>query len=657
VEIDTSRLGLNFKANDKLTMQVMQLNPIAIQVLPEQKQLREQVLSQQIKQLLPLQPERQNSLNTVFKAQHLPQLPTPVGRSVQQLLEHVTEKTFLQQPQQLQRAIENSGSFLESKLLQRPEQSVQDFKANLERLISSLKQAISASETSTTQQARRVAIQSLPVTVQNALLAITESPENLSKVPAQVKLALAKLGVTPEQLLMSVLKTQSNVAEKTLPQEGIAPRSTIVSNSAPVDKQAVSQRAAVDIANRTAVIENSLVKQLNEVRTSLIQNPVTNIKVELLPFALQNALKTIIIQPTNLSQVPMQIKSALSKLAIRPEQLLLSQAQSPNKQGEVLGKGMSESETTRNSFNQLTKQVIDQSTASVNNKIAIIENTLLKEINAARESAVLRTPITNISQQQLPVELQTALRDLSGQVSNDMTKLEPQLKSLLARLGITTTQLLSNLLSVQTKNTENFLTTQPSAQGAQTVIPQAQVTRQSEAGQQQAILQNRVAAVEVALLKELLKEAEATHARVQLNQVSMLKDPESVSTPNLWLFDVPVKDKERIELLQVRVEQHKHNAEELEGDIWEVQLRLDTEQLGPLQAMISLHEQDVKVQLTAQWPDTASLLEVSIDELTNNLSGLGVTVSHMDCQCGEVAPVSHQLVSNDIPKGLLDISV
>jgi flagellar hook-length control protein FliK len=189
------------------------------------------------------------------------------------------------------------------------------------------------------------------------------------------------------------------------------------------------------------------------------------------------------------------------------------------------------------------------------------------------------------------------------------------------------------------------------------VIPQAQVTRQSEAGQQQAILQNRVAAVEVALLKELLKEAEATHARVQLNQVSMLKDPESVSTPNLWLFDVPVKDKERIELLQVRVEQHKHNAEELEGDIWEVQLRLDTEQLGPLQAMISLHEQDVKVQLTAQWPDTASLLEVSIDELTNNLSGLGVTVSHMDCQCGEVAPVSHQLVSNDIPKGLLDISV
>jgi len=56
---------------------------------------------------------------------------------------------------------------------------------------------------------------------------------------------------------------------------------------------------------------------------------------------------------------------------------------------------------------------------------------------------------------------------------------------------------------------------------------------------------------DVLVLQGLLKEVESLHARVQLNQFSMLKEPDTPGAPIAsWLIDLPIKDKQGIDFIQ-----------------------------------------------------------------------------------------------------------
>jgi hypothetical protein len=135
------------------------------------------------------------------------------------------------------------------------------------------------------------------------------------------------------------------------------------------------------------------------------------------------------------------------------------------------------------------------------------------------------------------------------------------------------------------------------------------------------------------------------------------QDSEQTSLSQLWLFDLPVKDKTRIDMLQVQMQKHKHNPLEQEGDIWEIDLGIDTAELGALRAAISFHEQDVKIVFNAHVEETISLLEQHSSILLEKLTGLGVSVSHMNFSHTEINSDLHDAAFKKIFSNLVDLSV
>jgi hypothetical protein len=144
---------------------------------------------------------------------------------------------------------------------------------------------------------------------------------------------------------------------------------------------------------------------------------------------------------------------------------------------------------------------------------------------------------------------------------------------------------------------------------------------------------------EFMVLQKLLKEVESLHTRIQLNQFSMLKEAEpSSNMPTAsWLLDLPIKDQQDINFVQLQIEQHNSDDQQENDDIWNVQLRLDTQNLGPLQATVTMYDRDIKVVLRAEQTVSADLLKQHLSNLESSIEKLGVSLSHLSCVCGEVS--------------------
>jgi hypothetical protein len=219
-----------------------------------------------------------------------------------------------------------------------------------------------------------------------------------------------------------------------------------------------------------------------------------------------------------------------------------------------------------------------------------------------------------------------------------------------------------------TPSSASVLNASPSAVSLPTTLPaflESVLTSQQAAALVQAL--NKSISVEqlrargqldVLVLQGLLKEVESLHARVQLNQFSMLKEPDSPGASIAsWLVDLPIKDKQAVDFIQLQFDQFTGQNGQEEDEIWNVQLRLDTQNLGPLQATVTMHSDDVKIVLRAERPESAVLLETHIDWLHEALGKLGITVSHVSCSCGEVAKptLAEQYLAETT--NLVDVSV
>jgi hypothetical protein len=243
------------------------------------------------------------------------------------------------------------------------------------------------------------------------------------------------------------------------------------------------------------------------------------------------------------------------------------------------------------------------------------------------ESAALKAGVTNTAQQAATV----------GSVSDRHPKLT-LLSAILRAVGSYNA----------TQNSVSVLNASPSAASLPSALPaflESVLTAQQATALAQALNKSISAEqlrargrFDVVFLQGLLKEVESLHARVQLNQFSMLKEPDSPASPmTSWLIDLPVKDKQGIDFIQLQIDQFKNQNEDEDNEIWNVQLRLDTQNLGPLQATVTMHVDDIKIVLRAERPESAALLEGHIGWLHDALTRLGVSVSHVSCSCGPVA--------------------
>lgn len=312
------------------------------------------------------------------------------------------------------------------------------------------------------------------------------------------------------------------------------------------------------------------------------------------------------------------------------------------------------------------RQALNNSGLFLENRLSTgASQTLLKQdlkANLLQLAEQLKMALSSTGQfkeldmQRLPGEVQRALQQLVN-TPQDLRKLPAQVPPALASRGQTPMQLLLGLLAGLASHGASESTAFPASAalmqaknmtGVQAFIQ----AREMAAAPAQAMLR----AAEWQILRELLREVESASARIQFNQLSMLRDPDNPSNTHVWLFDIPVRDKQQLEMLQMRLEQHSANLTEGDDAIWQVQLNLETQNLGPMQARISLHQQDVKVVLLAERQESSELLSHYIDDLSRRLDQLGVHISHLSCRQAPIKPLTAEPEAV-LPQHILDISV
>jgi len=250
------------------------------------------------------------------------------------------------------------------------------------------------------------------------------------------------------------------------------------------------------------------------------------------------------------------------------------------------------------------------------------------------------------------------MSQVRGSASGEqINKLPAHVLSALASQGKTVEQLLHVLLSGRNA---------ASPAAVQSLLPgllnkeQALLLTQmlSSSGTANAATAGRPMPLNLAELMMMFKEVEGVYNKLQLNQLLMLREADTgTSNTASWLFDIPIKDKQNLDLLHMQIDQHKKEGEQ-DDEIWNVQLRLDTQNLGPVQATVTLVDEDVKVVFRAERNESSQLLEENMDTLIASLTELGVTSSHMSCVCGDVAEATvidkHYQIE---PVSRVDISV
>ncbi len=391
----------------------------------------------------------------------------------------------------------------------------------------------------------------------------------------------------------------------------------------------------VDINQLTAAQRNSLqpgdklaLEILKLQPLSVAVRPASNIDItqlqrQLLPQLLTPPAKlTGLLTPVNNSNMPRQVLPAINQLlqAVPQPQAL----QNPEQLQQAI----------RQSGVFLEQQLARQAPVSQDFKANLLT------LAAALKTALQNGDITAGKINQLPTEVRQQLVQLLSQPQH-LQQLPAQIPSLLSSVGKTPTQLILQLLTGQT--------TLPPLQSAQTLPPMT------------AAIQNQAVPAqfaELARLQLMLREVESTLARVQLNQLSMLREPDANSpTSQVWLTDVPIRDKQQLQWLQLQIERRNNGSDSDEtDDNWQVTLNLETLSLGQLQAAISLQNSQVQVILTAQSATTLSLLEQDLDWLHEKLAALDLNVTQCRCRLGKVDWLTPVDIAGQ-RDSLLDISV
>lgn len=141
------------------------------------------------------------------------------------------------------------------------------------------------------------------------------------------------------------------------------------------------------------------------------------------------------------------------------------------------------------------------------------------------------------------------------------------------------------------------------------------------------------------LRTDLLQQTEAALARIHLNQLASLPR-EAEQRLVEWLFDIPVRRGDTIDLWSARVYRDA-DGETRERDRpatqWHVQLAFDLPGLGPVQAQINLQGERVSAHFWAAEPQTLPLLREHLHELRRGMLAAGLAVGDIDCRQGAIA--------------------
>ena len=134
------------------------------------------------------------------------------------------------------------------------------------------------------------------------------------------------------------------------------------------------------------------------------------------------------------------------------------------------------------------------------------------------------------------------------------------------------------------------------------------------------------------LLNQLLNHVDAALARLQISQLSALP---VVDQPQVFFtFELPLRWGERVDVVQLRIEQEKSGKEKNGERVWTVQLTFDLEYLGPIYVRVNLQGQQISTRFWAEQAQAADLFRQYLSDLETRFAAVGLSTGTISCHIG-----------------------
>lgn len=133
----------------------------------------------------------------------------------------------------------------------------------------------------------------------------------------------------------------------------------------------------------------------------------------------------------------------------------------------------------------------------------------------------------------------------------------------------------------------------------------------------------------------MLKHAEAALSRIEIMQL----EAHPAASPQAWMVEIPVRDDDGFDVLQLRFEQESAHGQADAAAPWTLGFTLEPPGLGAIHGQIRLHCAQVNVDLWAQRADAVQALEEQTSVLSQLLEGSGLELVQLRVRQG--TPLRH----------------
>jgi hypothetical protein len=137
------------------------------------------------------------------------------------------------------------------------------------------------------------------------------------------------------------------------------------------------------------------------------------------------------------------------------------------------------------------------------------------------------------------------------------------------------------------------------------------------------------------LMTSLIKDTEASLARIQLNQLNS-QGVEGDQKPG-WVFEIPIRRENGSDIFHFHIEpdeEKNRDNEDQQDNQWNINMAFELEELGPVHSRISLRQDEVSIAFWAVNQETNQIFNQHLSQLKNDLEQSGLQVKNINCMQG-----------------------
>lgn len=134
-------------------------------------------------------------------------------------------------------------------------------------------------------------------------------------------------------------------------------------------------------------------------------------------------------------------------------------------------------------------------------------------------------------------------------------------------------------------------------------------------------------------IETISKQLESSIARIEVNQLKAVVTHDN-QLPT-WSIEVPVKDKQDIDLLKLDIQHDRNTKPESEKEkVWTVNLKINFEDKGAVSARLSILDKEVSATLWSENQTLNDLIDNNLPLLSKRIENCGLSMGKIVCLAG-----------------------